>query len=153
RENITVEVASDSRVDARLEVGPTAEAVLISESEPLLKTESGGSAYYNTYRWAAAAVGEREPRSHLPYRQGRRSDAPTANGIPEHIQPAFLSRAVVYEPVKRGAVHESFRGRNTRTDRSLVIRVWLRHHLEWRRWHTPHRPGHRPVSVLEAFAC
>jgi len=41
RENITVEVATDSRVDARLEIGPAAEAVVISESEPLLKTESG----------------------------------------------------------------------------------------------------------------
>jgi hypothetical protein len=39
RENITVEVATDSRVDARLEIGPAAEAVLISESERLLKTE------------------------------------------------------------------------------------------------------------------
>jgi hypothetical protein len=41
RENISVEVATDSRVDARLEIGPAAETVLISESEPLLKTESG----------------------------------------------------------------------------------------------------------------
>ena len=41
RENITVEVATNSRVDARLEIGPAAEAVLISESEPLIKTESG----------------------------------------------------------------------------------------------------------------
>jgi Carboxypeptidase regulatory-like domain len=41
RQNITVEVATDTRVDVDLEVGSAAETVTVTESAPLLKTESG----------------------------------------------------------------------------------------------------------------
>ncbi|HLH42154.1 MAG TPA: TonB-dependent receptor [Bryobacteraceae bacterium] len=41
RQNIQVTVAVDTRVDVNLEVGTAAETVTVSESTPLLKTESG----------------------------------------------------------------------------------------------------------------
>jgi Carboxypeptidase regulatory-like domain len=41
RQNLTVGVASTSRVDVVLQVGATTESITVSESTPLLKTESG----------------------------------------------------------------------------------------------------------------
>ena len=41
RENIQVAVATDTRADVKLEVGTAAETVTVTESAPLLKTESG----------------------------------------------------------------------------------------------------------------
>src|SRR6185295_18876659 len=41
RQNITVQVAGTIRVDVVLEVGATSESVTVTESTPLLKTESG----------------------------------------------------------------------------------------------------------------
>src|SRR5215831_1929951 len=47
----------------------------------------------------------------------------------QNILTGILSRALVYEPVKRGAVHESFRRRRAGTNRRAVVRLRLRQHL------------------------
>jgi len=41
RQNITVQVATTARVDVTLQVGATTESITVSDSTPLLKTESG----------------------------------------------------------------------------------------------------------------
>src|SRR6185312_13143906 len=41
RQNITVQVATTTRVDVTLQVGATTESITVSDSTPLLKTESG----------------------------------------------------------------------------------------------------------------